>query len=106
MVMITLITCGETKIFASKFHIITAPGVGSVQIDEFATSIWTGDVHIWPAPNAKASIHIGDISSVETRSSLDEDNEDWQTHFTREYKPFSYEYEAELTKILVKVSEL
>jgi hypothetical protein len=98
--MITRFYLGKTKILTKKFSVIPAAGVGNLEFVP-CDSIWTGDCHIYTAYRAKKediwlSTHISVIDQVATRSSLDEDDEEWKVLFKREAVEFSYEYEAKL----------
>src|SRR5258708_1398809 len=101
--MIVKFQFGNGFLHAKKFNIIPAMGVGSVEVTKFCDSIWTGDAHLWPLADSKISLHISSITSVKTRSSLNEDDEEWVVHFQRENLPFSYEYEYHLTKIIERL---
>lgn len=107
--MITKFTIGQTQILTKDFRVLPSPGVGSIEFS-LCDSLWTGSCHIYPSSwkdNIKLTTHIGFIASVETRSSLDEDDEEWKIHFTREKdRLFTYEYEAGLTKIIEELSKI
>jgi hypothetical protein len=103
--MITKICCGQTRIYAEKYHVEpSVTGVGNLIITSICDSIWTGSVHLYPKKCSKISIHIGSIDSVETRSNLCESDEEWTSHFKRA-KKFSYKQESVLTRILENLSK-
>jgi|ERR1017187_1152620 hypothetical protein len=101
--MITYFSIGETKIYSKSFKIIPSLGVGNIEFIP-CDSIWTGDCHIYRS-NIKLLININSIEKVSTRSSMDEDNEEWKVLFEREKREFSYEYERKLENLLVKISK-
>jgi len=91
------VICGEAFFIASEFKIIPAMGVASIEC-EIIDSFWTGKMHV----NIQGTIvvQISNISQISSRSSLDEDDEEWKVLFRRERKPFSYEYERELENLI------
>lgn len=106
--LIAKFECGKTKILSKvgDFSVTPAPGVGSLNFLP-CDSIWTGDCHLWPSHEESfLSVHISSIDSIATRSSLDEDNEEWKVLFTRDKdRLFTYEYEKGLTDIIRLLSQ-
>ena len=107
--MVTKFCCGETIIRANKFHVDPPPvegGIGHVIVTDLCESIWTGSTHLWLSKGSEVSIHISNITSVETRSNMWESEELWKPHFIRIAGKFTYEYEQNLTEIIEKLSIL
>lgn len=105
--MIVKFQCGQTILYSKKndFKIIPAAGVGNLKFLP-CDSIWTGYCHLSPDfdTTTTLSVHVSNITSIKTRSSLDEDDEEWKILFQREDRPFSYEYENDLENLITEIN--
>jgi hypothetical protein len=105
--MVIKIQCGQVTLFADKLLVEEncslkeqINGVGYIVVSLTGESIWTGECHLYPEEHSKMRVFIGDITSVETRSNMDETLEYWHYHFSRTTRRFSQDTARELTRIL------
>jgi len=95
---------GKGYIITKEIPFINCPnghgGIGDIGIVP-AEGIWTGEAHLY---TSKVFVHFGNVKMIETRSSMNEDNEPWKVLWTRGY-PFKYEDFYHAAKILRKVME-
>ncbi len=93
-----LLRCWGAKIILRNLRIKRAfvrGGVGNIIGDCQGEPIWTGEFHIWPiGKSARVSIHLTDVNSIHSRTTLNEDDEPWSEVVVREQQKFNYEYEA------------
>lgn len=94
-----MLVCGNCKIQDRS-----CPGVKSIDFS-LLEMFWTGYFHIFAPKNSILSFQTTEIDSIYSRSSLDEDDEEWKLLFNRENKVFSYEYENDLALLISKLSD-
>jgi hypothetical protein len=61
--------------------------------------VWTGKIHLF-AHDSHVDCQVSDISSIETRSSHDEDDEEWVTAYVGD-QPWSYERDKAVADVLI-----
>lgn len=88
--------CEENNILIGK-HVKVHPSPGSGKIElSHLDEIWAGDMHFYAD---SIRVQSSDIRRVETRSSRNEDDEEWKLLWQRD-KPWCYEDDWELQNVL------
>lgn len=91
-------TFGKGSIIADRVVSIDCPnqcgGIGDISLSS-SEGFWTGDVYV---KSLVLDIHFGSCTKIETRSNLDESDEEWRPLWERPVGPFKYGwfYEAAL----------
>ena len=86
------IVCSEFTVQRSIWH-----GTGEITFTNIDT-LWFGNTHLW---TPSVSLQSSEVQQVYTRSSLDEDDEEWLLLWERN-GPWSYEGDHELELLLIR----